>query len=91
MKNKLTPKGDIFTSYQVPPFLPSIYTHNSDLTTFPPVWSNPFLWVATCYSWTNEMLDEDVHNAVRSSAKALFNVAMSVCAGCAVVSELFYL
>jgi hypothetical protein len=29
------------------------------------------------YGWTNETLDADIHNAARSSAKALFDVAMS--------------
>jgi len=37
----------------------------------------PFPPISIFYAWTNETLEEDVHNAACSSAKALFNVAQS--------------
>jgi len=74
---KLTPKGHTFISYEVQPFLPSIYSNNSDSTAFPPIRSKAFFPVSMYYAWTNESLDEDIHKAARSSAKALFNFAQS--------------
>ena len=75
--NKLSPKSSVFVSYVIEPFLPSIYMHNLDSTAFPPVRSLGFFPNIIEYSWTNETFDEDFHEAARSSAKTLFDVAQS--------------
>jgi hypothetical protein len=74
---KLSTKSSILISYAIEPFLPSIYTHNLDSTAFPPTRSLGFLPNNIEYAWTNETFDQDFHNAVRSSAKILFDIAQS--------------
>ena len=64
-------------SYHIEPALPSVYSHNPDPTAFPPVRSLDFLPTNLIYAWTNEAFDEDFHDAARSSAKALFDAAVS--------------
>ena len=74
---KLGSKSFTTVSYAIEPFLPSIYSHNQDSTAFPPVRSLGFLPNNILYSWTNETFDEDFHEAARSSAKSLFDIAQS--------------
>ena len=73
----LTPKSGTVASIGVQPFFPSLYSHNSDSTAYPPVRSKGFLPLDIAYVWTNATFDEDFHNAARSTARELSNAARS--------------
>ena len=64
-------------SYYIEPTLPSVYSCNPNPTTFPPMQSLDLLPTNIIYVWTDETFDEDVHDAAQSSAKVLFNAAVS--------------
>jgi hypothetical protein len=73
----LTPQSGVLASIGVQAFFPSLYSHNSDSTAYPPVRSKGFLPIQIAYGWTNATFDDDFHNAARSTAKALFDAAQS--------------
>ena len=73
----LTPKSGVVAPIGVQPFFPTLYLHNSDSTAFPPIRSKGFLPVDIDYGWTNASFDDDFHNAVRSTARAVSDAARS--------------
>ena len=73
----LTAKSGVIATIGVDPFVPSIYSHNSDSTAFPPVRSKGFLPVEVGFGWTNPSFDDVFHDAARSTVKALSDAARS--------------
>ena len=72
---KLTPKSGAFISYSVEPFLPSIYSHNTDATAFPPVRSKGFLPINVFFSWTDATFDNEYYDAIRTTLKVISDAA----------------
>lgn len=70
-------KSGIFISYDVEPFLPSIYSHNSEPTAFPPVRSLGLLPFNIYYAWTASLFDDDFHEAARESAARVYSAAVA--------------
>jgi len=85
--NKLSKSSGFISSYAMQPFLSSIYTHNleSSSTAFPPERpsssssssSSGVFFLPSCifFAWTNETFDQDFHEAARSSAKTISDIA----------------
>ncbi|KAF8156106.1 FAD-binding domain-containing protein [Crassisporium funariophilum] len=74
---QLSLKTGGFISYDVEPFLPSIYSHNLAPTAFPPVRSLGLLPLNIYYAWTSSLFDADFHDAARQSAAQLYNAALA--------------
>ncbi|KAF4610654.1 hypothetical protein D9613_006785 [Agrocybe pediades] len=74
---QLSLKGGVFISYDVEPFLPDIYSHNTQTTAFPPVRSLGLLPFNIYYAWTSSLFDDDFHEAARLSAKAVYDAAVA--------------
>ncbi|KAF9475602.1 FAD-binding domain-containing protein [Pholiota conissans] len=73
----LSLKTGTFISYDVEPFLPSIYTHNAQSTAYPPVRSQGLTPFNIYYAWTSSIFDSDFHDAAKASAAAVYNAALS--------------
>uniref|UniRef100_A0A8H8CJ52 FAD-binding PCMH-type domain-containing protein n=1 Tax=Psilocybe cubensis TaxID=181762 RepID=A0A8H8CJ52_PSICU len=73
----LSLKSGVFISYDVEPFLPSIYSHNLQPTAFPPVRSLGLLPFNIYYAWVSSIFDDDFHDAARQSAATVYNAAIS--------------
>ncbi|KAF8899583.1 hypothetical protein CPB84DRAFT_1747770 [Gymnopilus junonius] len=58
----------VFMLYAIEPFLPNIYTHNAQMTAFPPVRSLGFLPLNIYFAWTLDAFDNDFHQAAKASA-----------------------
>jgi hypothetical protein len=74
---QLTPKSGAFISYSVEPYLPSIYSHNTDPTAYPPIRSKGFLPINVFYSWTDATFDQDYYNAIHATLKVISNAAVA--------------
>jgi hypothetical protein len=76
---KFTPnlKSGIITAHTVQPFSASLYPHNSDSTAYRLVRSKGFLPLEIAYQWTDTTFDEYIHNATRSTARALSGASRS--------------
>ncbi|KIM38915.1 hypothetical protein M413DRAFT_239222 [Hebeloma cylindrosporum] len=85
---KLAPKSGIIAAVGIQSFLPSIYSHNSDHTAYPPMRSKGFLPLDIAFEWTNEGFDGDFHDAARAMGKALLDAAK--CEGQDVEGALMY-
>ncbi|KAJ7108943.1 FAD dependent oxidoreductase [Mycena crocata] len=76
--------GAAFISYDIEPFLSSIYTHNSAATAFPPSRSSEGSMPLNLYfAWATDLLDADAlfHDALRKSAAHLTQVAGAAAQG----------
>ncbi|KAJ7764427.1 FAD-binding domain-containing protein [Mycena metata] len=71
--------GLISMSYDIEPFLPSIYTHSTSPSAFPPRDANPpgYLPLNLHFAWTPSTSDDLMHAALRQSAAHLTQVAMN--------------
>jgi hypothetical protein len=61
----------------VEPFLPSIYSHNSATTAFPPVRSLGFTPFNIYYAYTASLFDSDFYDAAKASAATVMNAAIA--------------
>ena len=70
-----------FFSYDVEPFLPETYTHNTSPSAYPPSSSRSLglLPLNIYFAWAVDLLDSDsfFHDAVKQSAAHILNVALS--------------
>ncbi|KAF7317405.1 FAD-binding PCMH-type domain-containing protein [Mycena chlorophos] len=73
----LTLAGASFVSYDVEPFLSTIYTHSTLPKAFPPDPSNAYIPLNLYYAWAPETSDDVIHNALLSSAAHLTAVALA--------------
>ncbi|KAL0954148.1 hypothetical protein HGRIS_005285 [Hohenbuehelia grisea] len=74
---KLAFKSASFISYDVEPFLPSLLTHTSSRSAYPPSRSTGFLPLNLYFAWTDAHFDGAFHDAVRASASHLTELAIS--------------
>jgi len=73
----LSLKSGTFISYDVEPFLPSIYSHNSAATAFPPARSLGFAPFNIYYAYTASLFDTDFYDAAKASAATVMNAAIA--------------
>ncbi|KJA15273.1 hypothetical protein HYPSUDRAFT_48491 [Hypholoma sublateritium FD-334 SS-4] len=73
----LSLKTGVFISYDVEPFLPSIYSHNAETTAFPPVRTLGLLPFNIYFAWLDPSFDTDFQNAARATAATVFNAAVA--------------
>ena len=66
--NSLANDSGTFISYDVEPFLPSLFSHNTAPTAYPPIRSKPLLPLNLYFAWTNPLFDQPVQKAIRESA-----------------------
>ncbi|KJA17160.1 hypothetical protein HYPSUDRAFT_46688 [Hypholoma sublateritium FD-334 SS-4] len=74
----LTNKSLIIVSYDVELFLPSIYSHNSIKTAFPPVRNISFQPFNIAYQWNSSTFDDEFHAIVVASQARLINAQIAL-------------
>jgi hypothetical protein len=75
---KLALAGAVFISYDIEPFLPTIYTHSPDgtPTAFPPSRGPGYQPLNLYFAWTDPAFDATFHAALQQSAAHLTQVAI---------------
>ena len=71
----LSPKGGSI-GYVVEPFLPSILSHNTAPTAYPPTRDHVYFPLALYGVWVDAKYDNDVYDAIRQSAARIRDVAI---------------
>ncbi|KAJ6488794.1 FAD dependent oxidoreductase [Mycena sanguinolenta] len=67
----------IFISYDVEPFLPTIFTHATTSSAYPPSRPDPaYMPLNLYFAWTDPLSDSVFHDALLQSATQLTNVAI---------------
>ena len=61
----------VFISYDVEPFLPTLFTHNSTPSAYPPNRTQGLFPINIYYAWLFADADQVVYNAIRTSAQTL--------------------
>jgi hypothetical protein len=61
-------RSSLTISYDAELFLPTLYSHNTEKTAFPPVRNIPFQPFNIAYSWNSSEFDSDFNNAMLASA-----------------------
>ncbi|KAJ7655937.1 hypothetical protein B0H17DRAFT_1098624 [Mycena rosella] len=74
---KLALAGASFISYDIEPFLPSIYMHNTLPTAFPPSRGPGYQPLNLYFAWELAAFDATFHNALQQSAAHLTQVALN--------------
>ncbi|KAH7908538.1 hypothetical protein BJ138DRAFT_344398, partial [Hygrophoropsis aurantiaca] len=74
--SKLQLETGVFISYDVEPFLPTIFNHGSSSSAYPPSRDKGFLPFAIYYAWALESSDDLFHDAIRTSAAHLKSIAI---------------
>ncbi|KAJ7057508.1 FAD dependent oxidoreductase [Mycena amicta] len=72
----LATAGATFISYDIEPFLPTLYTHSTLPKAFPPT-SAPYIPLNLYFAWLPSTSDEIIHNAMRTSTAHLTSVALA--------------
>ncbi|KAF9009161.1 FAD-binding domain-containing protein [Hymenopellis radicata] len=75
--SQLSWASGLFISYDVEPFLPTLFSFNTEATAYPPSRSVPLLPLNLYYAWAAEAADNAFHDAIRKSAEQIYNVALS--------------
>jgi len=75
---KLALAGAVFISYDIEPFLPSIYTHATSPSAFPPDRGPGYMPLNLYFAWapTDSAFDSTFHDALKQSAAHLTTVAL---------------
>uniref|UniRef100_A0A0W0ETW2 FAD-binding PCMH-type domain-containing protein n=1 Tax=Moniliophthora roreri TaxID=221103 RepID=A0A0W0ETW2_MONRR len=66
-----------FISYDVEPFSPSLLSHTSLASAYPPTRTTAYLPLNIYYAWLLPILDNNLHDAIRESARHLTDVALA--------------
>jgi len=66
-----------FVSYDVEPFLPSIYTHNTTPSAYPPDRTRGLLPLNIYYAWLLPISDGVIQDTIRTSARTLQGIAIN--------------
>ncbi|KAJ6583298.1 hypothetical protein B0H10DRAFT_886542 [Mycena sp. CBHHK59/15] len=67
--------GASFISYDIEPFLPTIYSHNTAATAFPPTRGQGYMPLNLYFAWSSSLFDDAFHDALLKSAQHLTDVA----------------
>ncbi|KAG5640496.1 hypothetical protein DXG03_008325, partial [Asterophora parasitica] len=73
----LTLKSGAFISYDVEPFLPSLFTHATTSSAYPPSRNIGLSPLNIYYAWALELFDNDFHKAARKSAARIRELAIA--------------
>ncbi|KAI9458759.1 hypothetical protein HD554DRAFT_2207065 [Boletus coccyginus] len=65
------PKSVFLLSYDVEPFLPTLLDHNTTPSAYPPDRTQGFFPLNIYYAWLLPETDQDVYDAIRTSARTL--------------------
>ncbi|KAF9002469.1 hypothetical protein BDQ17DRAFT_1425793 [Cyathus striatus] len=74
---QLSLKTGSFISYDVEPFLPTLYTHNTSPSAYPPNRSLGLLPFNIYYAWASSLFDDDFHDAAKQSASQILGAALA--------------
>ncbi|KAH9903227.1 FAD-binding domain-containing protein [Cubamyces lactineus] len=75
---RLSWQSGTFISYDVEPFLPTIFAHGAeDSTAYPPSRATGLLPLNIYYAWVADLADSDMQEAARASAAQLTQVALA--------------
>ncbi|KAJ7027402.1 FAD-binding domain-containing protein [Mycena alexandri] len=69
--------GATFISYDMEPFLPNIYTHNTSPSAFPPSRGPGYVPLNLYYAWAPSTSDAIIHASLQQSAQHLTEVAIN--------------
>ncbi|KAJ7734460.1 FAD-binding domain-containing protein [Mycena metata] len=73
--NKLANDGEFLVSYNMEPFLPTLYSHGA-ASAYPPVRNGSYQPINLDFSWNTAASDDIFHDALRASAQQLTDVAV---------------
>ncbi|PPQ72040.1 hypothetical protein CVT24_008081 [Panaeolus cyanescens] len=73
----LTVPTGTFISYAIEPFLPSIYTHNTQTTAYPGSRTQGYMPLNIYYAWALPLSDSLFHNTAKASARVIRDSAIS--------------
>ena len=68
---KHLPESVFFVSYDVEPFLPSLFSHNTTPSAYPPDRTQGLFPLNIYYAWLSPESDQTVEAAIRTSAQTL--------------------
>ncbi|PFH46595.1 hypothetical protein AMATHDRAFT_77602 [Amanita thiersii Skay4041] len=68
----------ILVSYAVEPFLPTILSHNTSPTAYPPTRNQAFYPFNIFYSWTAETFDNTLLDSIRASSDRIRDVVVGI-------------
>ncbi|KAG6335497.1 hypothetical protein ID866_3586 [Astraeus odoratus] len=74
----LLPLAGLFVSYDVEPFLPTIFTHNSTPSAYPGSRERAVFPINIYFAWALALDDDAIQNATRISAERLYNKAVEL-------------
>ncbi|KAJ7833877.1 FAD-binding domain-containing protein [Mycena olivaceomarginata] len=69
--------GATFISYDIEPFLPTLYSHASSPSAFPPARGPGYVPLNLYFAWANPLADATFHAALQQSAQHLTDLAIS--------------
>jgi len=73
----LSRKSGILVSYDVEPFLPTVFSHGNSTTAYPPSRVRGLIPLIIYYAWTAPFKDGEFHDAARESATYLMEKAIA--------------
>ncbi|KAH0826808.1 hypothetical protein J3R83DRAFT_5232 [Lanmaoa asiatica] len=65
------PDSEFFVSYDVEPFLSTLFTHNTTPSAYPPDRTQGFLPLNIYFAWLSSESDQAIYDAIRTSAMTL--------------------
>ena len=68
---------EAFISYDVEPFLPTLFSHSTSDSAYPPSRSQGFFPLNIYYTWINPLSDAVFHQAIHDSAATLKSQAVA--------------
>ncbi|KAH7904379.1 FAD-binding domain-containing protein [Hygrophoropsis aurantiaca] len=74
--SRLQLETGVFISYDVEPFLPTIFNHGSSPSAYPPSRDKGFLPLELYYAWALETADDLFHDTIRTTAAHLKSIAI---------------
>lgn len=73
----LASEGAMFIAYNAEPFLPSIFSHNTSPSAYPPIRTQALLPLEVSYGWLDPSKDQIFYDAIRSSVALIKAQAIS--------------
>jgi hypothetical protein len=67
----MSKRSGILVSYDVEPFLSTVFSHTNSTTAYPPSRGRGLLPLIIYYAWTAPFMDNEFHDAIRHSAAFL--------------------
>ncbi|KAJ4490170.1 FAD-binding domain-containing protein [Lentinula aciculospora] len=74
---RLSLESGSFISYDIEPFMSSIYTHSEYPSAYPPSRSTAYLPLNLYYAWALETADDSFHSAIKQSANQITAIALA--------------